>query len=204
MASEPIPPELLGRSALYYLIPLGRFQEGVQQMETMLEQDPLSNLFRSVFSLLLCIAGQYERALTEARKVLEIDQNLWMTHYAMGLSFAMRGAFAEARESLERAVRLAPWMPLQRGILAGVLLRSGEARQAAEMLGDQGTTTMGMVLYHLLDGNIDASIDAYSSAIEQRDPFAALFASAVFLRPLHESSRWPMLARKMNLPERVS
>jgi hypothetical protein len=57
--------------ALYYLIPLGRFREGLREMEKMLEQDPLSTLFRSVFSLFLGVAGEYERALVEARKSLE-------------------------------------------------------------------------------------------------------------------------------------
>jgi tetratricopeptide (TPR) repeat protein len=171
----------------------------------MLEQDPLNALFRAAFSLLLGIAGQYERALVEARKALEIEKNLWMIHYAMGVSYAALGKLSESRESLERAVRLAPWVPILPGILAGVLARDGEARQAAEVLAQRpGTTAIGMVMYHLLGGNIDASIEAYSNAIEQRDPFAVLFASAVFLKPLHESPRWQALAHKMNLPERIS
>jgi serine/threonine-protein kinase len=205
MAAEPIPPEVRARCAMYYLFSLGRFQEGIQQMETMLEQDPLSALFRSVFSLLLFIAGQYERSITEARKVLEIDENLWMTHYAMGLSYVALAMFAEARESLERAMRLAPWSPTLPEVLAGVLELSGQARQAAELLAQrQGISEIGMVTYHLLGGNTDAAIQAYSNAIEQRDSFAVLFASAVFLTPLRESSGWPALARKMRLPEQVA
>jgi hypothetical protein len=58
-----------------------------------------------------------------------------------------------------------------------------------------------MVIYHVLVGNPDAAMDAYSNAIEQPDLFAALFASAVFLKPLRESPRWPALARKMRLPD---
>jgi hypothetical protein len=61
-----------------------------------------------------------------------------------------------------------------------------------------------MVLCHCFAGNIDGAIEAYSDAIEQRDTFAPLLASAVFFKPLRESPRWPTLARKMNLPEGIS
>jgi eukaryotic-like serine/threonine-protein kinase len=202
MAAEPVPPEVRSRCAMYYLFPLGRFEEGVQHFETLLDQDPLSVLFHSVFSTFLGIAGQYDRAIREAREALEIDENLWMTHWAMGLSYALTGAFAASRESLERALRLAPWIPIVREVLAGVLACDGEAQQAADLLAQrQGTATFGMVIYHFLVGNIEAAMDAYSNAIEQRDLFAVLFASAAFLKPLRETPRWQSIARQMRLPE---
>jgi hypothetical protein len=59
-------------------------------------------------------------------------------------------------------------------------------------------------MYYLVCAEIDAAIDAYEIAIEQRHPGAVMTAFAGFLRPLRASPRWPRLARMMNLPERVS
>ena len=59
----------------------------------------------------------------------------------------------------------------------------------------------GMVFYHLVCSEIDAAIDWYERAIEQRQPMAAMFASAGFFKPLRASPRWAKLARMMNLPE---
>jgi hypothetical protein len=58
-----------------------------------------------------------------------------------------------------------------------------------------------MIIYYLVCSEIDAAIDCYERAIEQRQPIAAQWASAGFLRPLRSSPRWLKLARMMNLPE---
>jgi hypothetical protein len=57
-----------------------------------------------------------------------------------------------------------------------------------------------MAMYHLVCSEMDAAIDWYERAIEQRQPTAAIFASAGFLKPLRASPRWPKLAEMMNMP----
>ena len=63
-----------------------------------------------------------------------------------------------------------------------------------------GMSTLGMIHYHLVRSEIDAAIDWYERAIEQRQPTALELASAGFFKPLRSSPRWPRLARMMNLP----
>ena len=55
-------------------------------------------------------------------------------------------------------------------------------------------------MYHVLCGDWDAAIDAYTAAIERREPQAVMFASAGFLQPLRQHPRWPALAETMRLP----
>jgi len=56
-----------------------------------------------------------------------------------------------------------------------------------------------MVIYQVLRGDIESALEAYSSSIAQRDPFAVFFAAAHFLKPLRAHPRWRILAGMMNL-----
>jgi hypothetical protein len=69
--------------------PRGRFAEAASQFNIVLEQDPLNVLFRSAFGWVLAFAGQPDRALAGTHKAVEIDSNLWMTHCAATLGYAV-------------------------------------------------------------------------------------------------------------------
>jgi hypothetical protein len=50
---------------------------------------------------------------------------------------------------------------------------------------------------------MEAAADWFKKMIEQRDPFALIFARVSVTKPLRQSSHWPKLASMMNLPETV-
>ena len=201
LAADAVPPEVRLRAGLLYLFPQGRFAEAANQFDIVLEQDPLNVLFRSAFGWVLAFGGQPDRALAEAHKAMEINSNLWMTHYAAAVGYALLDRFGEARRSAEQVARLAPWNPLAPGLLAGIMTRCGETQQAEALLTKQEDSwAPGMIIYHALCGNMEAALDAYAIAIEQRAPMAVFLAAADFLQPLRKNSRWPTLARTMNLP----
>jgi TPR repeat protein len=56
---------------------------------------------------------------------------------------------------------------------------------------------LGLCYFHFLCGEIDRAADWLEKAIEQRHPAAAVIASIFF----RSTSRWPALAKLMNLPE---
>ena len=47
---------------------------------------------------------------------------------------------------------------------------------------------------------LDAAADWYEQMIEERDPFALLYARTPTVEPLREHHRWPRLAALMRLP----
>jgi len=85
------------------------------------------------------------------------------------------------------------------------LINAGEKDRAAELLVRlPKMVAAGMVRYHLCGSEIDAAFDWYEKGIEQRQQFAALWASSAQLKPLRSSPRWPKLAKMMNLPESLA
>jgi serine/threonine-protein kinase len=196
-------PEVHIMYASYYLLPFGRFEEAIEHYVTAIKQDPLNIGSRMVQLMTLHIAGRYDRAIGEARSLLEFDDRNHVANLIIASACLHQGKSAEARQLAEEAFRLAPWHAGVVGLLAGLLAASGEEERAGNLIATMqgGMIQFGMVVYYSTCSEIDAAIDWYERAIEQRHPYAAQFACAAFFKPLRSNPRWPKLARMMNLPE---
>jgi tetratricopeptide (TPR) repeat protein len=204
--SESLPPVVHDIYAISYLLPLGLFEKAIERQAKAITQDPLNVLWRTRQLITLFFAERYERTIVEARKVLEFDDRTHLAHHVIAHGQFLQGKLAEAREAAEEAFRQAPWHVGIVGLLAALLAQAGEKERADKLIATMRGSMMpiGMIYYHVVCSEIDAAIDWYERAIEQRHPFAAQLASAGFLKPLRSSPRWPKLVKMMNLPGRVS
>jgi tetratricopeptide (TPR) repeat protein len=203
-ASEPVPPGVRIGCAQYYLVPLGRFEEALQEQAKAIAQDPLNAVWRTLRASTFFFAGMYERTIAEARAAIDLGDKSHLPLVLIAQSHFFQGRFAEAREFAEEGFRVAPWDAVVTGFLAHVLMQAGEKDRAQELLARlPGMISSGMVRYLLVSGEIEAAIDWYEKGIEQRLPFAALWASAAFLKPLRARPRWPKLAKMINCRRRL-
>jgi tetratricopeptide (TPR) repeat protein len=201
-SSESVSASVHHMYAASYLSPLGRFEEALEEMERVIAQDPLNMLYRGRLQLVLLFAEKYERAIAEAQIVVEFDEKHIAAHSLIALAHFFQGNLAEARKSAEEAFRRTPLNRLAVALQAGLLKQSGEDDQAQKLLATLSEMgPLGMIIYHVVRSDIDAALDMYEQAVEQRHPIEAGLASAGFFRPLRASPRWPKLARMMNLPE---
>ena len=174
------------------------------KMRLEVEQDPLNVVWRGILANHLNHAGMHAQAMVEAQKTVDLDENSWLGHYNLAEIYIADGKFAEAVVAGEHAYRAAPWHSMPTGVLAAALVRVGERDRAEALIrqmGDRPSPVFGRVQYHLLCSEIDAAADWYEKAIQERDPFAVVFARAPYGKILRESPRWPKLAKMMNLPE---
>ena len=200
-ASFAIPPDVHNLYANYYLLPLGRFEEALQERAKAIARDPLHAGWHGLQALTFLFAEMYESAIAAARNALELDNPTYLPHVVIALCYFCQGKLAEARESAEEAFRQASWHPAAIGFLAGLLAQAGEKERAEKLLATlHETTPTGMILYHLVRSEIDAAIDYYERDIELRNLRAPLYAAAGLYKPLRASPRWPKLAKMMNLP----
>lgn len=146
-------------------------------------------VYRGYQLFTLLFAEMYERAIVEAQRVLEFDERSIAAHSLIALAHFFQGNLAEAREWAEEAFRRTPLNPLAVGLLAGLLKQSGEKDRAGNLLATlRGMGPTGMMIYYLVCSEIDAAIDCYERSIEQRQPIAAQWASAGFLRSALQSA----------------
>jgi eukaryotic-like serine/threonine-protein kinase len=201
-ASESFHPGVRIAYALFYLLPLGRFEEAIEEQAQAIAQDPVNPLWRSLRAGTFFFAGMYERAVAAAREAIELGDRSHIPIAVTAECHLYQGRLAEAREMAEEGFRVAPWDALTNAILARLLTDAGERDRAGELLARLSRMPSGgMMKYHLMGSEIDAALDWYEKGIEQREPFAVQVASSVQLKPLRASSRWPRLAKMMNLPE---
>jgi TolB-like protein len=187
---------------MFYLLPMGRLQDAIQEHERALKEDPLNLVGRFQLATCLQIAGLDAQATAEFQQVLDFGENFWLAAYGLAVNYLLRGMLAEAIVFSEKAHALAPWSTNTIGVLAGALALSGNTSRAEEMLQKLGDPQAfgvpgGLFVFHLLCSDTEKAVDWAGKAIEQRDP-----RMPIFLRMFEKKATflWPALAKKMNLP----
>jgi len=206
MARDPVPPSVRTYYALYYLLPIGRAAEAVQQVERALQEDPLNFSARIALAVCLAGAGREEESANECRKLLELNPAAAVGYAFLSISQAAQGKLEEALPLAERSYALAPSLPLGIGLLVGLLKRTGDTRRAEELIqklkpGDAFGAPRGLAYFHWVCGEMDAAAEWIEKAIDQRDAFMLWGLRLWFGKDLRSTPRWAVLMRKMNLPE---
>jgi TolB-like protein/cytochrome c-type biogenesis protein CcmH/NrfG len=187
--------------SLFYLLSLGRFDAALAEAAKAIAEDPLNSFWRARRAWVLMNAKRYDEAIAEARHGLEFDETNYQARMMMALSYTFQGNLALGLEAAEAVYQTAPFDAFGTGLLGGILMRLGEKERAEQVIASMtGAVTIGMTIYHLVAGEIDAAIDSYQKDIELHRPNAPMVAFAGWLEPLRASPRWAHVVGLMNLP----
>ncbi len=203
---DPASPVVRMRRAQSGLMPLGRLEEAVAELERALERDPMSHPMRVWLAVLLWLGRDFDRSVVEARRALELDEANFMGHLVLGQALTMRRQFEEAIPALQRATELSGGAPAVLGWLGLALAQSGnnvETRNLLERLHAIATQAYvpptSFAWIHLGLGEINEAFAWMDGAIEARDPMMVPIKSYCFLDPLRADPRFAALLRKMRL-----
>jgi TolB-like protein/Tfp pilus assembly protein PilF len=182
----------------------GNVGQAIQVVERIIQEDPLAVWPRMNLHAYLQTAGRYEEACEQVRKVLELDENLVVARVSLAMFAADRGALSEAVKEARRAYAVAPWYPDATSTLAALLRQSGEEIEADGLMaslgsGDAFGDCRARAVYHLLSGDIENGADWAEKAIEERDYAMMFYLRFVVCKGLRSSSRWPRIAKMINL-----
>jgi len=204
MARDPIPVFVRLYYVMGYLLPTGRAAEAVQQIDLAVQGDPLNLTLRVYRGLCLAAAGRDEEAIAGYREVLEFNPAVPAAQGALAAHRTSRGELDQALAHCEKAYALAP-VPQAIGLLAGLLKRTGDTRRAEELLprldSDAVGAPRGLALYHWALREFDAEADWLAKAIDQHDPYGAIYLRVWYGREQRSTPRWAGLMGKLNLPE---
>jgi serine/threonine-protein kinase len=186
-----------------YLGALGRFEESTDQMRRAVEQDPLNATWRAIWAAHLIHSGRLADAIREALRATELEPQYFVAHQLLGEAYLAAGALREAIAAFDRAHRQAPWNAMPTGLLGAAVWMAGDHARAAGLLAEMQAPapSWGRVWYHLYTGELDEAADWYERVIDERDPFALVYAASPQLAPLRAHGRWPAIARMLQLPQ---
>jgi serine/threonine protein kinase/Flp pilus assembly protein TadD len=130
----------------WLLTTIGREREAQDAARRGQELDPLSPVTNGIAALVSYHARDYDRAIRECERALEIEPSSFLGLLAITLSYAAKGDHAAAIAHGLEGVRLSPDALFLRGLLGAVYGMAGRRAEAEQVLDDlEQRSTMSYV-----------------------------------------------------------
>ena len=187
---------------------LGRFAEGLAEMDRALKLDPLSLIINTERGLALYFARRYDEAETQLAEALTLDEDFAPAHAVLALVYLQTQMHERALDAAE-TVR-----ELEKDSSTGLVLaglahagagRSTEARAILEELERlAGRQYVSAVHLATLSAYLDQREDAFrwmEKAFDERATDLRFLKVDPLFDPMRSHPRFPELLRRMNFPE---
>jgi len=203
---NPNSPIVLMRHAITGLMPFGRMEEAVADLERALELDPLGVFLRAWLVVMLWLGRQYERAIEQGRLLLQFVPEHFLPHFVIGFVYREAGMFEQSIAAHRKAAELSRGAPLMLGWLGLALAQSGDRAGARAFI--ERLRAMPPKVYvpptsfawiHLGLDEIDDFFEWTDRAIDERDHMIVPIKTYPFLDPIRDDPRYLGLLGKMNL-----
>jgi TolB-like protein/Flp pilus assembly protein TadD len=190
----------------FYLKATGQHEAAIKACQRAQELDPLSMFATLSLGWAYYFARDYDRALVQARKVLDMDANFGFAHWHAGKTYLQKGQFPEAVASLRQALTLIGGTPPFIAFLGHAYARAGKHREARQMLtqlqrlsNKQYVSSYFMAIIHLGLGEMDETFAWLEQAYEERSGFLAFLGVEPMLDELRGDVRFEDLSRRVGL-----
>ena len=192
--------------AFYFLRPVGRIDEAIAETQNALSLDPLSILFRVHLGFLFYLQQNYDRAIAQFRKVLEMNPNYYLAYAMMGPSYTQTCRFDEALEAYSKARAADADSKFVASLEATTLAVAGRRQEALAMLAQinnraaaEYISPVSIAYIYTALGDRDTAFDYLDRAIQDRDPKILGLKSNPVFDGLRNEERYRALLRKMQL-----
>jgi TolB-like protein/DNA-binding SARP family transcriptional activator/Tfp pilus assembly protein PilF len=192
-----------------FLTAMGRFDEAVREMRAAQDLDPLSLIANAALGWVLYYAGEYERAIAQLDRTLELNPDFELAHLWRGLALEELGRLGEARQAMERAAHLSGGSAISLALLARTHALAGEREGARALLadlergaGDRYVPAFEVAKVHEALGDRELALRWLERAREQRSHSIAFLAVDPQLSRLRDEPGFVALVRNVGLDRR--
>jgi len=190
-----------------YLANLGRHDEAFKEAELAVERDPLSLLMNMTAALNFYTGREYDLAITQLHKVIEMEANFPAAHSVLGCVYVQKQMYQEALAEYEKVMELVKGAPPVEAsvkvIMAQAYARWGKKTEAQKLLDEiaaSPTSAYSVAGVYAALGENDKAFDALNKAYEQHDMQLVSLKVDPTLDGLRDDSRFNDLVRKVGLP----
>ena len=120
--------------AMSCLAPLGRLDEGLDEMIVAQALDPVSSIVARDLAVIHYYRRDFETALEQCDHTIELNPHFAPAYWILGVIQEQRQDFDESAAAFERAVHLSPQTPRMHGALGRTFALSGRREQAMDVL----------------------------------------------------------------------
>ncbi|HEU5239739.1 MAG TPA: winged helix-turn-helix domain-containing protein [Pyrinomonadaceae bacterium] len=190
-----------------YLANMGRHDEAFREAELAVERDPLSLLMNMTAALNFYTGREYDRAIDQLKKVIEMEANFPAAQSVLGCVYMQKEMYDQALAQFEKVFELCKGtVPVENSVKilkAQAHARSGNIREAKKLLeetGDGPASSYSIAGVHAALGDSDKAFEFLRNALDQRDLQMVSLKVDPTLDPLRDDSRFVNLIREVGLP----
>jgi serine/threonine-protein kinase len=151
--------------AMSCLVPMGRLDAALEQMQTAQALDPVSSIISRDLAAIHFYRRDFDSALEQCDHTVELNPHFAPAYLTLGLVQEQRRDFDESAAAFRRGIDLAPRSPRMRAALAGTYARSDRLDQAREayaavqaLAASRYVSPFDFVTMHLALGEIEDAL----------------------------------------------
>jgi TolB-like protein/DNA-binding winged helix-turn-helix (wHTH) protein/Flp pilus assembly protein TadD len=184
---------------------MGRQAEARDEIQRARELDPLSLAINTNLAWILAVGRQYQQAIEQSRKTLEMDPNFALGRYRLGQTYVLAGKYSDAVVELNKALALSgsPRVMAELGLAHAL---AGNRRQALKLLGQLNEQSRHRhisafnlaVIYGGL-GDKRRALEWLEKAYEERSPSLNLLKLSPAFSSLRGDPRFVAMVRGLGM-----
>jgi TolB-like protein/Flp pilus assembly protein TadD len=195
---------------LYYamlLMGVGRYEEGIEEMEWAVDLDPKSPLLNGDLAFDLALAGRLEEAHEQIQDAMRKSPGFPSHRYILGVVYERKGMYREAIAEMEQAVRSALMHTVPLGVLGYLYAATGEREKARQVLRRLDELAKSRSVSHFSQALVCAGLGESSEALrclekayEEHSPFLYMLNFYPWLESLRLAPEFADLVKRVGLP----
>jgi adenylate cyclase len=180
----------------------------IAEMNKAQSLEPLSLIINTNLGWMLYFARQYEQAIEQYQKTLEMDKNFYPARFRLGQAYLQTGSIEEAVKEFEEAVTLSDRKARPLALLGYAYGLSGDRTAAERMLKELNelakkryVSSLEIARLHLALGETDQVFDCFNKAVEEREGWLIWVKLEPSFDSLRSDPRYAELLRRMGLSQ---
>lgn len=189
-----------------FLTAQGHFEDAIFRMKRAEEIDPLSPIIKADLGTTYNTARDYDRALQQYQRALQLNPNFAAAYWWMGETYTMKGQFAEAIASLKKALDLSGRNTRMMADLAFTHAKAGNPTEARKLLDQIQTiakqsyvSPYELALVYIGLGEKDQAFSELNRAFDARPSDLLYLNVEPFIDGLRSDPRFTPLIRRVGL-----
>jgi eukaryotic-like serine/threonine-protein kinase len=191
----------------WYLISMGRIEEGVAESKRVLELAPLDQMANTVHGLNLYYAHQSDAAIQQLRGTIQVHPSFWWPHVLLGWCYEQVGKLPEAMTEFQKASQMEDTITEPLAALGRGYALSGNRMEAMKVIAELRQRTKRLhvspydvaIIYAGL-GQKEEALAWLEKAYEGRSWYLCLLLVDPKLDGLHSDPRFQGLLRRIGFP----